>query len=181
MNEVLQAIFSRKGVREYTSRPVEREKVETILKAGTAAPNAYNHQLWHFTAVMDPDLIAKIDNEAFMGMVRAGKRAPEPVYHPVHEAPVLIVISSDIENEFAKQDCSCACQNMALAAHSLGLGSRFLNVPVSAFEGEIGPELKDACDIPKGHCVVCCLCVGYPKDANQPPTEKRQDVFSIID
>lgn len=181
MNEVLKAIFGRKGIREYSQQPVEKEKVETILKAGMAAPNAYNHQQWHFSAVMNKELVDRIDAEAFQSMVSAGKRAAEPVYHPVHEAPVLIVLSSDKANEFAKQDCSCACQNMALAAYSLGLGSRFLNVPVAAFEGDLGPELKTACKIPPEYDIVCCLCVGYPQEANYAPTEKRQDVADIIE
>ena len=38
--------MARKSVRSYTSRPVEKEKVDIMLKAAMAAPSAVNKQPW---------------------------------------------------------------------------------------------------------------------------------------
>lgn len=181
MNEVLNAIFSRAGVKEYTKEVPEHEKLELLLKAGVAAPNAYNKQVWHFTAVTDPEIIERIDRETFRHMVENGTSKPDSPYRPLHNAPALIVISSAADNPFAKQDCSCANQNIALAAVSLGLATRYLDIPNMAFEGEIGKELKKACCVPDGYETVCFLCVGYPKDKNYMPTPKKSDITSFVE
>ena len=40
VNETLETIFNRKSVRKYTERPVEKEKLETLVRAGMAAPSS---------------------------------------------------------------------------------------------------------------------------------------------
>ena len=181
MNEVLQTIFSRAGVKAYTDQVPDHETLDLLLKAGAAAPNAYNKQLWHFTAVTDPEILERVDRETFRQMVSIGQLAADSAYHPLHGAPALIVISSAAENPFAKQDCSCANQNIALAAVSMGLASRYLDVPNLAFAGPAGAELKAACCVPEGYETVCFLSVGYPADCHYQPTPKRGDTASFVE
>ena len=42
-NQIFENIMSRTSVRSYTDIPVEREKVEMMLRAGMAAPSACQH------------------------------------------------------------------------------------------------------------------------------------------
>lgn len=121
MNEVLRTIFSRAGVKLYANQVPSRELLEILLKAGTAAPNAYNKQRWHFTSVTNSQILQQIDRLTFRHMVEGGGTATDSAYRPLHGAPALIIISSARDNPFAKQDCSCANQNIALAMMSLGL------------------------------------------------------------
>ena len=180
MNEVVRAIFARAGVKEYTTEPVKKEDLDLILRAGVAAPNAYNKQAWRFYAVTRADLLREIDQATYEALVERGITKAGSGYHPLHDAPVLIVVSSSRENPFAKQDCSCANQNMALAAWSLGLATRFLDVPNYAFNSEGGAGLKKACKVPEGYDTVCFLCLGHPADPGYSPTPKKTDVIDWV-
>ena len=44
----MDAIFHRVSIRKYQDRPVEREKIERILRAGMQAPSTGNQQPWEF-------------------------------------------------------------------------------------------------------------------------------------
>ncbi|MBP5693202.1 MAG: nitroreductase family protein, partial [Bacteroidales bacterium] len=56
----LDVIMSRTSVRSFTGDPVSKENLETILKAGMAAPTAMNGQPWRFVVVTDKDKMAKV-------------------------------------------------------------------------------------------------------------------------
>ncbi len=56
MNE----IFHRTSIRKYLDKPVEDEKIETILQAAMAAPSAGNQQPWEFYVVKDKTTLEKL-------------------------------------------------------------------------------------------------------------------------
>ena len=64
----LDVIMTRTSIRNFTGDPVSKEQLETILKAGMAAPTAMNGQPWRFVVVTDKDRIA----ELFGGGPRSG-------------------------------------------------------------------------------------------------------------
>ena len=45
-NTAIENIFARKSVRTYTPQPIEKEKVDLLVKAAMAAPTAVNKQPW---------------------------------------------------------------------------------------------------------------------------------------
>ena len=49
----MNSIFHRISVRKYQDRPVEKEKIEKILRAAMQAPSATNQQPWEFYVVTD--------------------------------------------------------------------------------------------------------------------------------
>ena len=53
----LEVIHARKSVRSYTDRQVSRGQVDTLIRAGMAAPTARNVQPWFFVAVDDRALL----------------------------------------------------------------------------------------------------------------------------
>lgn len=59
-NAILNAIAKRSSIREYTGEVVSRDQLETIIKAGMAAPSAMNHQPWEFVAIDDRALLDKL-------------------------------------------------------------------------------------------------------------------------
>jgi nitroreductase len=50
--DVLQAIKERRSIRAFKSDPVQRDKVEEVLRMATLAPSAINLQPWEFTVVV---------------------------------------------------------------------------------------------------------------------------------
>ena len=47
----MSSIFHRISVRKYKDKPVEEEKIKSILKAAMQAPSAMNQQPWEFYVV----------------------------------------------------------------------------------------------------------------------------------
>ena len=56
----LEAINARRSVRKYIERPVEFEKITTILDAARKAPSAGNLQDWKFILVTEKGLIRQV-------------------------------------------------------------------------------------------------------------------------
>lgn len=114
---VLDNIATRTSIRDYEARPVEKEKIEKMLRAAMAAPTAMNKQPWHFVVVDQRDLLdALADANPYAKMIK--------------KAPLAIVVCGDTEKmiegggrDFWIQDASAATENMLLAAHAMGLGA----------------------------------------------------------
>ncbi len=54
--EVMEAIRTRRSIREYKSTPVPMEDIRLIVEAGTWAPSGYNQQPWKFIVLQDQQL-----------------------------------------------------------------------------------------------------------------------------
>ena len=49
--EALHAILTRRSTQNYTSKPVEQDKLEKIIAAGRQAPSGGNNQTSHFLVI----------------------------------------------------------------------------------------------------------------------------------
>lgn len=59
-NETLDWLLSRRSLRDFSDRPVERDTIERLLLAATSAPSATNRQPWQFAVVRSASLRAQI-------------------------------------------------------------------------------------------------------------------------
>lgn len=156
---VMEAIKLRKSVRAWADRPVEEEKLASVLEAGRLAPSASNRQESRFVVVRDEATRKKLGpaacNQPFVG-----------------EAPVVIVCCAETDDH--RMSCGQLCypidlaiaiDHMTLAATELGLGTCW----IGAFHED---EVKDLLGIPSDIRVVELLPLGYPADAS--PKEKRR-------
>jgi nitroreductase len=160
--ETLKAIMSRRSIRKFKSIPVLENIVKTILEAAMNAPSAGDGRPWHFVVIDDRsklDLIAdKVDggNEMFKN------------------APLAILILGDEKKQgfpgFYPQDCSCACQNIYLAAHALGLGSVW--IALWSVEPRI-KGLREVIELPEELIPFAIFPIGYPDE--ELPSEYRFD------
>lgn len=94
-NQIFENIMSRTSVRSYTDIPVEREKVEMMLRAGMAAPSACNKQPWHFVVINDREILDQIPQFS-------------PYASMVKQAPLAIVVCGCLDKtlEGTEQDGS---------------------------------------------------------------------------
>ena len=153
--KTIEAILTRKSVREYSDKPIEEEVLQTILKAGQAGPSARNRRDWHFLVVQDPATLKKMA-EAH-GLI---------VSMPLMRAKMAIVVLGDKNvsaGDFWQVDCSIAAQNMILAAHELGIGSCW----IGTFPVESRMKIhKDILNLPEHIVPHSIIAFGYPKDNN---------------
>ena len=109
-------------------------------------------QTWRFTvlegaaSIQTLETLVRRNNAQFPGFRRPA---------------ALILLSNDRRNPYGVQDCSCAAQNILLAARSLGLDAESLN-PLTAICDE--PEIRSllrSYDTPNEHIVHTCVALGY--------------------
>jgi nitroreductase len=158
--DVFEAVRTRRSIRAYQDKAVEKEKLMKVLEAGRLSPSAVNIQPWHFIAVTD----------------KAARESLLPAYNRSWfvNAPAIIVACALPESSWSRQDgeeywkvdVAIAMQSMVLVAHELGLGTCW----IGAFDED---EVKKALGIPKEVRVVAMTPLGYPAEQKGPVVERK--------
>ncbi len=169
-NEVLEAIRCRRSIRSYSTQPVEEEKLDQILEAGTYAPTGRGAQSPVIVAVRQPDTIR------LLSQMNAGILGTES--NPYYGAPVLVLVFADSTRSTWLQDGSCVLENMMLAAYALGLGSCWINREKEMFETPQGKALMAQWGLAENLAGVGALALGYP-DGPQPKAAARKAGYII--
>ena len=60
MNEALQNLMTRRSIRSYQPKQVEKELLEQVLEAGTYAPTGGGRQTPVIVAVQDPETVKQL-------------------------------------------------------------------------------------------------------------------------
>lgn len=156
-SDALSVIMTRTSVRSYTDAPISEATIDTLLRAGMAAPTAGNKQPWKFVVVTERALLDSL---------------AEGNWKMAAKAPAAIVVCGDTTNVFPGegrdywiQDCSAASENILLAAHALGLGAVWCGCyPISDRVARVQKLLE----LPAGIVPLSVLVMGYPTEAHQP-------------
>ena len=179
--DCFETIIGRRSCRNYKPDPVEKEKINKILEAATYAPSPVNKQPWEFIVVNNSDCKKKFSDAADATRQKLAERSGWkwlPVFNIdfLLQVPTLIVVIGDPSKNGAEQfldepgsgyleSCSCAIQNMLLAAHAQGLGSLWY----SLFEKE---DIRKIFDISEEKDPIGLICIGYPEIAGSAPRRK---------
>ena len=157
-NAVLSNIATRASVRQFTNQPIDKSTLESLVRAGMAAPSAVNKQPWAFVVITERSVLDSLQN-----------------VHPyanLKTATAAIVVCGDTEKalqgyarEYWIQDCSAATQNILLAAHALGLGAVWCGVhPDPKRVSEVSRVLR----LPESIIPLNIITMGYPASQPQP-------------
>ena len=154
---IVESIMTRTSIRDYTDQAISADTVETLLRAGMAAPSAVNKQPWHFIVVNKKEKLMEL-------------ASTNPYAKMLEKAPLAIVVCGDMSKAlegdvraFWVQDCSAATENILLAAHALGLGAVWTGLYPNMERVNAVSEVLNLTDniIP-----LCTVVIGYP--AEQP-------------
>lgn len=153
----LDNMATRRSTRSYTDRQVEREKLDIVLRAASAAPVGHGaYKDLRLTVVQNAQLLA--ETAAY-----CGRAFGNPKYNPFYEAPTLIVVSAkpkaDGQPVFIA-DIGCVMENMQLAATELGLGCCFLWAMLNRIPQD--ERFIAALSLPEGFRAYAALALGYP-------------------
>jgi nitroreductase len=163
--DVFEAIRTRRSIRRYKKKLVEKKKLAKVLEAARLAPSAANRQPWSFVVVTDNKV----------------KESLRLAYNEnwFVSAPVIVVACVFPEKawtrdgeEYGKVDVSIAMQNLILAAWEEGLGTCW----VGAFKESL---VKRALGIPKNVRVIAMTPLGYPAE-HKGPVKDRKPLEEIV-
>jgi len=177
--DTLEAIRTRRSVRKFSDKPVEDEKLQTVLEAVQAAPSWSNMQCWRMVVVKSAETRAKISELSYVESFFSnyGYKS-NPAQKGIAGAPVVIVVCAfpDQSGELNGQqyyltDAGIATENLMLAAHAVGLATVFVGV----FDEE---KLGDLLSVPPGVRIVGLFPLGYPltEPKGGPPRKPLEEI-----
>lgn len=155
------------SLRNYSSQPVEREKLDYVLEAGRIAPSAVNYQPWEFVVVTQSQTMGKV-LECY----------PREWFKTVH---TCIVVLGNHEQawkrkdgkDFTDIDASIAIDHMTLAATEQGLGTCW----VCNFDAE---KLREVLELPSHIEPIAIVPIGYAAEGTEIPEKKRKNLNEIV-
>jgi nitroreductase len=163
-DNILPTIFSRRSIRRYAERPVEREVLTQLMQAAMAAPSATNSRPWEFVAVTQPETMAAFQREMPFGKFKAPAAVVVCGNHRIAKN-----VSSRL---FWVQDCSAATENLLIAAAGLGLGTCWLGVhPMNPVEQIVRRIVK----LPRHVTPLTVVYVGYPAEEKPARTQYEEE------
>ena len=175
MNETLQVIARRYTCRDYQDQTPPDDVLKAIAQAAIQAPSGMNRQAWRVIVVKDRELIREMEAE---GMAYLSNMADKSSYNRIMDrggrlfygAPCMIVVPIDpAQYGPALIDCGVLCQNITLAATSLGIANTLCGYTGLAFaSGLRAEEFSKRLGFPEGYAFGCSVLLGYANTAREP-------------
>jgi len=158
--EVLEAIRTRRSIRSYSNKPISDEDAVKILDAARLAPSGGNRQAWIFVYIKDPQVLRMLKNCS-------------PGFYGGASAAIIICLP-DGGRTIGLLDVGFASENIALAAHSLGIGS----CAIGSFNKE---PVKKLINLPQGWEPILVISLGYPDAVPNLPAKKSLSEVVCLD
>lgn len=163
MNEVIRAMLERRSIRKFKPEVPKKEDLEQIIEAGLYAANGMGRQAAIVVAVTNREIIEKLSK---VNAEIWGKEGIDPFYG----APAILIVLAEKDWRNAAYDGSLVMGNLMLAAHSLGLGSIWINRAKQEFEMEEWKAWLKSIGVEGewegvGHCAVGYIDGDIPKAA----------------
>ncbi len=155
---ILEAIFKRRSIREYTDKDVTTEHLHKIIEAGIWAPSGLNNQPWRFVTIKDQKTRNQLAAQTKYG-------------HIINAAPALIAVYLDqtaMYNNTKDHQAAGACiENMLLASEALGLGAVWLGQILQKKE-----EVNTLLDLNNDLDLMAIVAIGHPAHHDQQSQRK---------
>ena len=190
-DEARQFLASRRSIRVYVNKPVEKEKILQCLDVTRCAPCGANRLIVSWIVISDPAQVRRIAQMSidWMKSVRESnpamyKEAKLELFTSAWDAghdqiargaPCIIQAWAPKDERTAPQATTIGLAYAQLAAHALGLGSSWsggINTAAQAY-----PPLMELLGLPQGTASFGTILLGYPAEIfTMIPARKPLDV-----
>ena len=185
----------RRSVRDFSSKPVPREMIETAIRTASTAPSGAHRQPWRFVAVNDPEIKReiRIAAEAEEKKSYEGRMPPEwlEALAPLgtdwrkpflETVPWIVVVFEELygfnedgskrKNYYVPQSVGLACGFFISALHNMGLATLTHTPSPMAF-------LQRILGRPKNERPFILFPVGYPAEGAEVPDLRRKSLEEV--
>ena len=167
--ELMNLLLERRSIRQYTGEPVPREQLEQILQAGLLSPSGRNIRPWEFVVVENKETLARLAASR-----QSGAQMLE------NSGCAILVFANREKTDVWPEDCSIAMSNMHLMAHSLGLGSCWINQLRTCCDDPAVRPLLTELGVPENHLVIACVALGHIAQPTAPKP-RAEGVINIVE
>jgi len=146
---------TRRSIRKYQDRKIEPEKMEILKEVLLRSPSSRDNTPWEFIFVQNKDTLNKLSECKKNG---AGF---------LKDASLGIIICGDeTQSDVWVENCSIASIMVQLAAHSIGLGSCWIQIRNRYRDRNVMAEqyIQEMLSIPDFLRVESIISIGYPAE-----------------
>ena len=155
--DIKELILSRRSIRKFQDKKVEKEKLDLLLEAACSAPSACNRKPYQIYVITDEEKLELLTNSG-----RYTKMT----------SPLKIVVCGDMKKtlprsmaEYWIQDASAVVENILLMANGIGLGACWCGVYP---QERVMENVKDILSLEEDLIPFALINVGYPDETKNP-------------
>ena len=168
--ELADAMLTRRSVRKFTDKKVERETVTKILHAAMSGPSACNRTPWEFYVVTDADTMKELRKASKFSNI---------------QAPLAIIVAGNLKRalpmqmaSYWVQDCSAATENILLSAVDNSLGAVWCGIyPQERAEEKVRHILS----LPDSEIPLNIIFLGYPAEKTEPRDQYDEKYIHFVE
>lgn len=174
MNDIIQAMETRRSIRQFKPDMPRKEELQQIIEAGLYAANGRGRQGAIILAVTNKELrdrLSALNRE--IGGFPEGK-------DPFYGAPAVLIVLADKSCPTGIYDGSLVMGNLMNAAHEQGLGSCWIHRAKEEFDSPEGRQILADLGIEGdyegiGHCIL-----GYPEGLEPDPKPRKENYVYYV-
>ena len=151
----LELLKKRRSIRQFQNKPVEQEKIDTLVEAMLRSPSSRSLNPWEFVVVTDPRVIGDLSQSKPHGASF------------MKNAPLAVVVCADpAKCDVWIEDCSIATLLLHLEATDLGLGSCWVQIRKREHNADQTAEayVKNLLGLKDEMVVEAIVAIGYGKE-----------------
>jgi len=151
----MELLKKRRSIRQFKNKPVEQDKIDTLVEAALRSPSSRSLNPWEFVVVTDQQTIAELSTSKPHGASF------------MKNAPLAVVVCADPEkSDVWIEDCSIATLLLHLQAADLGLGSCWVQIRRRQHNGKQSAEgyVKKLLNLREDMVVEAIVAIGYPEE-----------------
>lgn len=155
---MLELMRNRRSIRKFVDKPIEAEKLDSIIECALRSPSSMGRQPWKITVVQNKTLLKKLSVAKSSGGLF------------LEEAAVAYVVTGNPKiTPIWIEDCSIVSTVIQLEAETLGLGSCWVQIRGRMHDEKVSASdyIKNLLDIDEDHEVLCAIAVGYKGEIKQ--------------
>jgi nitroreductase len=167
---MIDTLRTRRSIRQYQKKAIDASSLDVLKEALLRSPSSRGFNPWTFIFV---------DDETLLGRLAAAKEQGSGF---VKNAALAVVVCGDeTKSDVWVEDCSIAALIAHVTAHSLGLGSCWIQIRNRAHSGEMTAEeyVRGVLNIPANLRVEAIISIGVPAESRQPVPAAQLDYGKI--
>ncbi len=168
---LLSLLKKRRSIRKYQPRPIEKEKIETLIEALLRSPSSRNLNPWQFVLVSEPGLLGKLgrSKEHGSGFLKGAALA-------------VVLLADPARCDVWVEDCAVAATILQLTAEEMGLGSCWVQIRLRQHSSTISAQhyIKELLQIPDNLEVASIISLGYPDETKRPHTQESLNYDKVF-
>ena len=189
-----QFLRSRRSVRRYQEKPVEKEKIQRLIEVARYAPTAGNGQPVEWIVISDRELLRRIGSltvEWIRELIKNPQAVASAPYLPaavagwdagndsiLRGAPTLITAIAPSYAGLGMVDLILALSYLDVFAQTLGLGTCWAGLAAGAMENSAA--VRKAVGIPENYTHFYPLMLGYPAVRFHRVPERKSPKITFV-